>query len=79
MQILRGHHGSALSHVQSGVNILTSINEADEKQDQAEIRSEESCVPREILDVLYMRLDSQMFHVWHLPFSKGKLAKCCLL
>ncbi|KAL8949544.1 MAG: hypothetical protein Q9222_004353 [Ikaeria aurantiellina] len=55
---LRGHHGSALSHIHSGVRILSQANEHDLQSNQ-EIDSPELCIPRESLDIVFARLDAQ--------------------
>ncbi|KAL8767924.1 MAG: hypothetical protein Q9209_005712 [Squamulea sp. 1 TL-2023] len=55
---LRGHHGSALSHINSGTQILTQVN--DEQKDLGEDNySQQLCVPLETLEVVFTRLDSQ--------------------
>ncbi|KAL8787392.1 MAG: hypothetical protein Q9213_002275 [Squamulea squamosa] len=55
---LRGHHGSALSHINSGTQILTQVN--DQLKDLGEDKySQQLCVPLETLEVVFTRLDSQ--------------------
>ncbi|KAL8685819.1 MAG: hypothetical protein Q9218_007525, partial [Villophora microphyllina] len=57
---LRGHHGSALSHIHSGVRILTQANEFDSDYEANGNRDvNRLCVPRDILDVVFARLDAQ--------------------
>ncbi|KAL8672069.1 MAG: hypothetical protein Q9168_003464 [Polycauliona sp. 1 TL-2023] len=50
---LRGHHGSALSHIRSGTQIMTQMN------DQERDSQQRLCVPLETLDVVFARLDQQ--------------------
>ncbi|KAL9047406.1 MAG: hypothetical protein Q9206_006810 [Seirophora lacunosa] len=57
-ETLRGHHGSALSHIESGVKILSQIDE-DERQSPKGTQPSQLCVPRECLDVVFARLDMQ--------------------
>lgn len=61
-QTLRGHHGSALSHIESGVKILSQIDE-DERQSPKGTQPSQLCVPRECLDVVFARLDMQRVQV----------------
>ncbi|KAL8979983.1 MAG: hypothetical protein Q9177_005999, partial [Variospora cf. flavescens] len=55
---LRGHHGSALSHIDSGVKILSRIYD-DERQSPKKTEASQLCVPRECLDVIFTRWDMQ--------------------
>ncbi|KAL8727555.1 MAG: hypothetical protein Q9166_005961 [cf. Caloplaca sp. 2 TL-2023] len=55
---LRGHHGSALSHIHSGTQILTQVNE-NYKELNREDDARKLCVPLETLDVIFTRLDHQ--------------------
>ncbi|KAI4112873.1 MAG: hypothetical protein LQ345_006042 [Seirophora villosa] len=57
-ETLRGHHGSALSHIESGVKILSQLDE-DERQSPKGTQPSQLCVPRECLDVVFARLDMQ--------------------
>ncbi|KAL8869104.1 MAG: hypothetical protein Q9174_004521, partial [Haloplaca sp. 1 TL-2023] len=55
---LRGHHGSALSHIRSGVRILTQLYE--QQGDSSNGHSISAlCVSRESLDVVFARLNNQ--------------------
>lgn len=60
---LRGHTGSALSHIDSGINILSHLNEEERSSKRATQPSQEICVPRECLDVIFARLDAQKVQV----------------
>ncbi|KAL8646885.1 MAG: hypothetical protein Q9226_006671, partial [Calogaya cf. arnoldii] len=55
---LRGHHGSALSHIRSGTQILTQVNDRDQELG-GDDDSRQLCVPLETLDVVFTRLDHQ--------------------
>ncbi|KAL8690533.1 MAG: hypothetical protein Q9224_004384 [Gallowayella concinna] len=55
---LRGHHGSALSHIHSGTQILTQLNEQEGDSDHV-VGTQRLCVPLETLDVVFTRLDHQ--------------------
>ncbi|KAL8796586.1 MAG: hypothetical protein Q9182_007331 [Xanthomendoza sp. 2 TL-2023] len=55
---LRGHHGSALSHIHSGSQILTQVNEQEGDRDHV-VGAQRLCVPLETLDVIFTRLDHQ--------------------
>lgn len=81
-ETLRGHHGSALSHIHSGVQILTQANEVD--QDNETDRSNEMnrlCVPRDTLDVIFARLDAQQVQVGQAQRLTGStmidVCTCC--
>ncbi|KAL8636421.1 MAG: hypothetical protein Q9228_006178 [Teloschistes exilis] len=57
---LRGHHGSALSHIHSGVQILTQANQVDGNSETDRSHdTDRLCVPRDTLDVIFARLDAQ--------------------
>ncbi|KAL8912057.1 MAG: hypothetical protein Q9171_002845 [Xanthocarpia ochracea] len=57
-QTLRGHHGSALSHIHSGTQILIQMD--DRERELGGIDSpQQMCVPLETLVVLFTRLDHQ--------------------
>lgn len=61
-QTLRGHYGSAISHVQNGVKIISSIKETLDPQPQKSLSLEapsQFCVPLETLQVMFARLDYQ--------------------
>ncbi|KAI4196594.1 MAG: hypothetical protein LQ350_006466 [Teloschistes chrysophthalmus] len=61
---LRGHHGSALSHIRSGVQILTQANEIDGDNEAGQSHgTDRLCVPRDTLDVIFARLDAQHVQV----------------
>ena len=61
-QTLRGHHGSALSHIHSGTQILAQMN--DRERELGRIDSpQQMCVPLETLVVLFTRLDHQKVQV----------------
>ncbi|KAL8977385.1 MAG: hypothetical protein Q9205_006801 [Flavoplaca limonia] len=57
-ETLRGHHGSALSHIRSGTQILNQVDE--ERGNGREESSRQLCVPLETLDVVFARLDQQV-------------------
>ena len=64
---LRGHHGSALSHIRSGVRILTQFYERQENLQNGD-STQIMCVSRETLDVIFARLNNQEVQVssfWH--------------
>ncbi|KAL9577951.1 MAG: hypothetical protein Q9212_006037 [Teloschistes hypoglaucus] len=61
---LRGHHGSALSHIHSGVQILTQANQVDGDNEAGQsYDTDRLCVPRDTLDVIFARLDAQEVQV----------------
>ncbi len=65
-QTLRGHYGSAISHVKNGVNIISSTKEAFNLQathSSSLVASTVSCVPLETLKVIFTRLDYQSTQV----------------
>ncbi|CAO1606081.1 hypothetical protein XANCAGTX0491_009578 [Xanthoria calcicola] len=71
---LRGHHGSALSHIRSGTQILTQVNDRD-GQLGGDDDSRQLCVPLETLDVVFTRLDGQQVQLQGtrpMPLPKGK-------
>ncbi|KAL8702901.1 MAG: hypothetical protein Q9201_003935 [Fulgogasparrea decipioides] len=55
---LRGHHGSALSHIRSGTRILSQMNEEEDGTVSAN-ESKQLCIELETLDVVFARLDAQ--------------------
>lgn len=61
-QSLRGHHGSALSHIHSGTQILTQVNEQERGPGHSD-NPRRLCVPLETLDVVFTRLDHQKVQV----------------
>lgn len=61
-QTLRGHYGSAISHVQSGVKIISSAKESISPQANHSSSLKSSlipCVSLETLKVIFARLDFQ--------------------
>ena len=65
-QTLRGHYGSAISHVQNGVKIISSVNEKLDSRSQQSISLKgysDPCVPLEILQAIFARLDYQSIQV----------------
>ncbi|KAI9808183.1 MAG: hypothetical protein M1825_004640 [Sarcosagium campestre] len=61
-ETMRGHYGSALSHVDSGIKIITELNERDRLQDLSNrflVPSQTPYVPLEILEMIFTRLDTQ--------------------
>ncbi|KAL8868452.1 MAG: hypothetical protein Q9198_008173 [Flavoplaca austrocitrina] len=58
-ETLRGHHGSALSHIRSGTQILNQVDEEGREHGREE-SSRQLCVPLETLDVVFSRLDQQV-------------------
>ena len=67
---MRGHHGSALSHIKSGVNILNEVEYNSEgKQNHLTLMTSlHPFVDFRELEVLFNRLDSQAVQVTT-PFS----------
>ena len=66
LQTLRGHYGSAVSHVQNGVKIISSAkgNTASQAaQSRSLIASSLPCVSLETLKVIFTRLDYQSHQV----------------
>ncbi|KAL8921196.1 MAG: hypothetical protein Q9172_004158 [Xanthocarpia lactea] len=61
-ETLRGHHGSALSHIHSGTQILTQMNDR-EREHGGDDNHQQMCVPLETLVVLFTRLDHQKVQV----------------
>ena len=62
---LRGHHGSALSHIKSGVKILTEVghNEGGEQHHGVLMMSQHPFVDFRELEILFNRLDYQVAQV----------------
>lgn len=76
---LRGHYGSALSHIHSGIKMLSSINRLEQGTgSESPLRLPLApCVPIETLKVIFSRLDSQSYEVRLLRISRSgyELAK----
>ena len=62
---LRGHHGSALSHIKSGVKILTEVehNAGGEQHHGVLMTSQHPFVEFRELEILFNRLDYQVAQV----------------
>ena len=62
---LRGHHGSALSHIKSGVKILTEVehNDSGEQHHGVLMTSQYPFVDFRELEILFNRLDYQVAQV----------------
>ena len=62
---LRGHHGSALSHIKSGVKILTEVehNDGGEQHHGVLMTSQHPFVDFRELEILFNRLDYQVAQV----------------
>ena len=77
---LRGHHGSALSHIKSGVKILTEVehNEGDEQHHGVLMMSQHPFVDFRELEILFNRLDYQVAQVCprSLPLLPSPHAQC---
>ncbi|KAL8847916.1 MAG: hypothetical protein Q9221_007047 [Calogaya cf. arnoldii] len=71
---LRGHHGSALSHIRSGTQILTQVNDRDQELG-GDDDSRQLCVPLETLDVVFTRLDHQQVQLLGTPPMRLPKAK----
>lgn len=76
---LRGHHGSALSHIDSGVKILSQVHEQERGTPQQLHPSQGLCVPRECLDVIFARLDAQRVQVRFLPRTDALISAQSLI
>ena len=66
-QAIRGHHGSAISHITSGVNIFAEMNgrekEIQPSQQGSRMLSSKGYVSLAHLQVLFNRLDFQKLQV----------------
>ena len=62
---LRGHHGSALSHIRSGVKILSEVESNDDGEQNHGVLmiSQHPFVDFRELEILFNRLDSQAAQV----------------
>ena len=72
-QALRGHYGSAISHVKNGVNIISSTKETfspQATQSPSLVASTVSYVPLETLKVIFTRLDYQSTQVIPLQLQR---------
>jgi len=79
-QTLRGHHGSALSHITSGVKILSEVRDgAEGRPTHGSLTvSAHPYVGLESLEVLFNRLNTQVAQV-NLPRNisqSRKLSRC---
>lgn len=75
-KILRGHRGSALSHIKSGVKIVTEVehNDGNEQHQGVLVTSQHPFVDFRELEILFNRLDYQVAQVCRLFSSFSNLA-----